>query len=96
MKNLDLFLESDSFSSLDRHFAGFIQKLSGASSPELVLAAALVSHVTRKATSASILHWSSPWISMKSGNDLLCLKRVSGRKSSGRAMWSGNRASTGP
>jgi exodeoxyribonuclease V alpha subunit len=46
MKNLDLYLESDSFSSLDRHFAGFIQKLSGASSPELVLAAALVSHAT--------------------------------------------------
>ena len=36
-------LESDTFSPIDRHFAELMQKLSGDDSPELVLAAALVS-----------------------------------------------------
>jgi exodeoxyribonuclease V alpha subunit len=47
MENLDLFLQSGFFSPLDFHFARFMEKLSGASSRELVQAAALVSRFTR-------------------------------------------------
>lgn len=36
-------LESETFSPMDRHFAGLMQKFSGGDCPELVLAAALVS-----------------------------------------------------
>ena len=36
-------LESETFSPMDRHFAGLMQKYSGGNCPELVLAAALAS-----------------------------------------------------
>lgn len=42
-QSLAMILESDAFSPIDRHFAELMQKLSGDDSPELVLAAVLVS-----------------------------------------------------
>jgi exodeoxyribonuclease V alpha subunit len=48
MINLDSLEKIGFLSPLDVHFAGFMEKLSGASSQELVLAAALVSKVTRE------------------------------------------------
>ncbi len=42
-QSLAMIFESDAFSPIDRHFAELMQKLSGDDSPELVLAAALVS-----------------------------------------------------
>jgi exodeoxyribonuclease V alpha subunit len=48
MRDLDLLLQGGVLSHMDGHFARFIEKLSGGSSPELVLAAALVSRATRE------------------------------------------------
>ena len=48
MRHLDLLLQGGYFSPLDRHFARFMEELSKTSSPELVLAAALVSRFTRE------------------------------------------------
>ena len=47
MIDLDSLHKSDILSPLDLHFARFLERLSGASCPELSLAAALVSRVTR-------------------------------------------------
>jgi len=43
LPSLAAILESETFSPMDRHFAGLMQKLSGGDCPELVLAAALAS-----------------------------------------------------
>lgn len=48
MIDLDPILKSDFFSPLDVHFAGFMEKLSGAESQELFLGAALLSRCTRE------------------------------------------------
>jgi exodeoxyribonuclease V alpha subunit len=65
--DLDHFQESGAFSPLDLHFARFVGKVSKAPSVELLLAAALVSRLTREGHICLDLSWQQPCLIPEAG-----------------------------